>query len=52
MLEAEIPLDTIKEVLGHSDRNSTKPYISAHLSGLLNCAISLQGIQTTREELL
>ena len=52
MLEAEIPLDTIKEVLGHSDRNSTKPYISAHLSGLLNCAISLQGIQTTRKELL
>ncbi|MDP8314205.1 MAG: site-specific integrase [Candidatus Celaenobacter antarcticus] len=52
MLEAEIPLDTIKEVLGHSDRNSTKPYIAAHLSGLLNCAISLQGIQTTREELL
>jgi integrase len=52
MLEAEISLDTIKEVLGHENRDSSKPYISTHRSGLAICALGLNGIETMREELL
>jgi len=52
MLEAEVSIDTIKEVLGHRNRNSTKPYIATHQTGLLKCAMNLDGIDTSREELL
>jgi integrase len=52
MLEAEISLDTIKEVLGHENRDSSKPYISTNRSGLAACALGLDGIETMREELL
>ncbi|MDD2285415.1 MAG: site-specific integrase [Paludibacter sp.] len=52
MLEAEISLDTIKEVLGHEHRDSSKPYISTNRSGLTDCALGLDGIETMREELL
>jgi len=52
MLEAEIPLSTISEVLGHAKADSTKPYIMTHHSKLAMCALTLQGIETTRGELL
>ncbi len=51
MLEAEIPLDTIKEVLGHTNADSSKPYISVHQAGLAACALGLDGIPLGREEL-
>lgn len=51
MLEAEVPLDTIREVLGHRSRNSAKPYISTQTSNLYICSMGLGGITTVREEL-
>lgn len=51
MLEAEIPLSTISEILGHADVDSSKPYIMTHNSGLARCALSLRNIETLREEL-
>ncbi|WP_427854399.1 tyrosine-type recombinase/integrase [Desulfosporosinus metallidurans] len=52
MLENEVPLDTIKEVLGHSHMNSSRPYLSTNLEKLKNCSLSLDGIEVTREELM
>lgn len=52
MLEAEIPLSTISEILGHAKADSAKPYIMTHHSKLAMCALTLQGIETTRRELL
>ena len=52
MLEAEIPLSTISEILGHAKTDSTKPYIMTHHSKLGMCALTLHGIETTRGELL
>jgi integrase len=52
MLEAEIPLSTISEVLGHAKADSSKPYIMTHHSKLAMCALTLQGLETTRRELL
>lgn len=51
MLEAEIPLETITEVLGQSNTDSTKPYIAVHRPGLAECALDLQSIPLRREEL-
>lgn len=51
MLEAEVPLETIREVLGHRSQNSTKPYISTQTSNLYICSMALGGITTVREEL-
>lgn len=52
MLESEIPLSTISEILGHSHTDSTKPYIATHTAMLGECAMTLCGIETVREELL
>lgn len=52
MLESEIPLSTISEVLGHARVDSSKPYIMTHHIKLLMCTTTLQGIETTRRELL
>lgn len=52
MLENEVPLDTIKEVLGHSHMNSSRPYLSTNLEKLKNCSLSLDGIEVTRKELM
>jgi site-specific recombinase XerD len=41
LLESEIPVDLIKELLGHSQLNSIKPYISIDELGLKHCALSL-----------
>ena len=51
MLEAEIPLETITEILGQRDTNSTRPYIAVHQPGLAECALDLQFIPMGREEL-
>lgn len=51
MLAAEIPLETIADVLGQRDTDSTRPYIAVHLPGLAECALDLQSIPMGREEL-
>lgn len=51
MLEAEIPLDLIREVLGHRSPNSIKPYLAIDHAHLRWCALTLHGIETSREEL-
>ncbi len=52
MLDAKVPIDTIKEVLGHSNVDSTRPYIATHTLGLSACALNLEFIPTRRGELL
>jgi integrase len=52
MIESEIPLSTISEILGHAKVDSSKPYIMTHHSKLAMCALTLQGLETTRRELL
>ena len=51
MLASDASIDTIKEVLGHSSPDSTKPYISIELSGLGKCPLALESIPLGREEL-
>jgi site-specific recombinase XerD len=51
MLEAEIPLDLIREVLGHRFPDSIKPYLAIDHTHLRWCALTLDGIKTTRREL-
>ena len=41
MLEAEIPIDTLQQVLGHKHIDSARPYLSVNEIGLRDCAISL-----------
>lgn len=52
MLEAEIPLEIISEVLGHSNSDSTKPYLALHISHLGKCPLNLDGIPCLRKELI
>lgn len=52
MLSADVPLETISEVLGHSSSSSTKPYISIAADSLRCCAMPLTGLECTRKELL
>lgn len=51
MLEAEIPLDLIREVLGHRSPNAIKPYLSIDHTHLQWCALTLNDIETSRREL-
>ena len=51
MLSANIPLSTISEILGHSRRDSTKPYLAADLQNLKMCALLLNGFECSKEEL-
>ena len=41
MLEAEVSIDTLRQVLGHTHIDSARPYLSVHEAGLKDCAISL-----------
>ena len=51
MLKNDIPLDIIKEVLGHAAADSLKPYIAVDQPGLNSCAIDISTIPVGREEL-
>ena len=51
MLENEISLETIKQVLGHSYTNSSKPYLSTNLEKLKSCSLSFDGIELKRGDL-
>ena len=52
LLSEETPLPIISSILGHRDKDSTKVYLSTDLEHLRACALSLAGIEVTREELL
>lgn len=41
LLEAEVSIDTLRQVLGHKHIDSARPYLSVHEAGLRDCAISL-----------
>jgi len=52
LLEAGTPLPVISSVLGHRDKDSTKIYLSTDLEHLRACALGLDGLEVTRQELL
>jgi len=52
LLAEETPLPIISSILGHRDKDSTKVYLSTDLVHLRACALSLKGIEITKEELL
>lgn len=41
LLNNEIPMDLIQQLLGHTQMNSMKPYLSVNEMGLKQCALSL-----------
>ena len=51
MLGNGIPLDTIREILGHAGADSLKPYIAVSHTGLDSCAIDVSSIPVERGEL-
>jgi integrase len=52
LLSEETPLPIISSILGHRNKDSTKVYLSTDLVHLRACALSLTGIEVTKEELL
>lgn len=52
LLEAEIPLTTISQILGHRNLDSAVPYISFDENKLRVCGLSLHGIEVTKEGLM
>ncbi len=52
MLSQEISLPVISNTLGHGSMNSSKVYLSTDGEHLKACALTLQGIEVTKEELL
>ena len=44
LLESNVSIDMISELLGHTDINSSKPYIAIDEAGLKCCSLSLAGI--------
>jgi integrase len=51
MLKAEVALETISQVLGHSSTEATKPYLSIDLTHLKECALDLSTFSCLRGEL-
>lgn len=51
MLNVGVAADTVKDVLGHTKIDSLKPYARISDVRLKTCAMSLSGIETTREGL-
>lgn len=51
MLQSEVPLEMLSELLGHSNIDSTKPYVAIDIEGLRTCAIGLSGIEMRVGEL-
>jgi len=52
MLSQETPLSVISNTLGHGSMASSKVYLSTDGEHLKACALSLNGIEVTKEELL
>ncbi len=51
MLEAEVPLTTISQVLGHNRLDSAVPYLSFDEKNLRMCALGLDGVECRKEGL-
>lgn len=51
LLAVEIPLPLIAGVLGHADKETTKVYLSTDTEHLRVCALGLEDIAVTREDL-
>lgn len=52
MINNEVPVDTVKEVLGHTQMGSMKAYMRISRDKLVMCALGLEGIEVSREDLL
>ena len=52
MLSQEVPLSIISNTLGHGSVSSSKTYLSTDGAHLKACALTLAGIEVTKEELL
>ena len=52
LLSEGVPVPVISSILGHSNKESTNIYLSADEVHLKECALGLNGIEVTREELL
>ena len=52
MLEAGVQCEIMSDVLGHSSPFALYQYTAASVQNLRQCAMSFDGIQVTREELL
>jgi len=52
LLAEGVPVPVIASILGHSNKESTNIYLSADEVHLKECALGLDGIEVTREELL
>lgn len=51
MLEADVPLTTISQVLGHGRLDSAAPYLSFDEKNLRMCALGLDGVECRKEGL-
>lgn len=52
MLNEGVPADTVKEILGHTQIDSLKPYTRISQERLRSCALSLKGIEVSQGELV
>lgn len=52
LLQSEVPLEMLSELLGHSNIDSSKPYVAVDDGGLRSCAIGLSGIDGKVGDLL
>ena len=52
MINNEVPVDTVKEILGHTQMDSMKSYMRISQEKLSMCALSLNGIEVHQEDLL
>jgi site-specific recombinase XerD len=49
MLRAEVPLETISAILGHSDSNSTEIYLSTDDIRMRECCLRIPALQNDAE---
>ena len=47
-----LPVDTVKEILGHTQMDSMKSYMRISREKLAMCSLSLNGIEVRQEDLL
>ena len=52
MIDADVPKDTVKDVLGHLSIDSMKPYIRISRNKLALCALDISRIPVSQEEYL
>lgn len=52
MIVSGTPITTIAQVLGHTDPDSARQYLSLNTDNLKECALDLSGIRVERRELL